>query len=616
MNARTVVLSLLLLATQLEAQQFGAAVAIDGAEVLVAEPLRRRSAATIYRYGMSGDGWEQVGTLEAPPHGGDADYFGRFIAMDGESLLVGGTLYENSTGAVWAYRRDGGAVGLRRDPAGGGTPGRRRPSGVSASCTGTFSSSRRLATAARGPSGVFARDEAGQWSEQARLEPESPAPQEFFGWGMDYDGDRLIVGSFAGAEMRGAAYVFGQDDQGEWFQEARLALPPEESQPYDGGFAGMPGAGTIGVQWLDGMALVGLPGRDQRAGTVLTFVPDPSGEWTRGPALDAPDRTPDSYFGHALHLVADELWVSAPGEAASGAIHRFAYDGADPGLAYIGRIESTIDVDSGDGFGTTFVTGEDLAVVGQPGDDGALGSAVVLRREGEEWTAADKLFIPGEPGLPAITGAEIACGDDGLVDQFFCSSVDLLSFLPVAQMGGSRGIRTNDIWGWTDPESGGEYVIVGRTDGVSFVDISDPLNPVYLGSLPKTPRSMTSSWRDMKVFADHVFVVADGAGRHGMQVFDLTRLREVDSDPVGFEADVLYDEIGSAPQHRHQRGDRDRLRRGGQLRRRDLWRRTSHDRCERTERAGVRRLLPGRDDGTFGHRVHARRDVRHLQGAR
>ena len=545
MNARTFVLSLLLLATPLDAQQFGAAVAIDGAEVLVAEPLRRRSAATIYRYGTSGDGWEQVGTLEAPPHGGDADYFGRFIAMDGESLLVGGTLYENSTGAVWAYRRDGGewvfdeilqAEGLLEEEA----------FGRFGQLHGDLLFVSSLGYRGAGAVWVFARDEAGQWSEQARLEPESPAPQEFFGWGMDYDSDRLIVGSFAGAEMRGAAYVFGRDDQGEWFQEARLALPPEESQPYDGGFAGMPGAGTISVHWLDGMALVGLPGRDQRAGTVLTFVPDPSGEWTRGPALDAPDRTPDSYFGHALQLVADELWVSAPGETASGAIHRFAYDGADPDLGYIGRIESTIDVDSGDGFGTTFVTGEDLAVVGQPGDDGALGSAVVLRRQGEEWTAAEKLFIPGEPGLPAITGAEVACGDDGLVDQFFCSSVDLLSFLPVAQMGGGRGIRTNDIWGWTDSESGREYVIVGRTDGVSFVDISDPLNPVYLGSLPKTARSMTSSWRDMKVFADHVFVVADGAGRHGMQVFDLTRLREVDGDPIGFEADVLYDEIGSA----------------------------------------------------------------------
>ena len=55
----------------------------------------------------SGGEWAQVGTLEAPPHGGGGDFFGRFIAMDEESLLVGGTLYENSTGAVWAYRWEG-----------------------------------------------------------------------------------------------------------------------------------------------------------------------------------------------------------------------------------------------------------------------------------------------------------------------------------------------------------------------------------------------------------------------------------------------------------------------------------------------------------------------------
>lgn len=545
MNARSFVLLLLLVASPLEAQQFGASVAIDGAELLIAEPLRRRDAATIYRYGMSSGGeWAQVGTLEAPPHGG-GDFFGRFIAMDEESLLVGGTLYENSTGAVWAYRWEGEewvfdeilqAEGLQEEEA----------FGRFGQLYGELFFVSSLGFGGTGAVWVFERDEAGRWSERARLEPEPAAPQEFFGWGLDYDGERLIVGSFAGEETRGAAYVFRQDDQGGWLQEARLALAAEESQPYDVGFAGVPGAGTIGVGWLDGMALVGLPGRDQGAGTVYTYIPEAPGEWMRGPTLDAPDRAPGSFFGHALHLEGNELWVSAPGAAAVGAIYRFAYDGAAGSFRYIDRIESSIDVDSGDGFGTTIAAAGDLAVVGQPGDDGALGSAVVLRREGEEWTSASKVFIPGEPGLPAITGAEIECGEDGLVDQFFCSSVDLLSFIPVDQMGGGRGIRTNDIWGWTDPESGREYAIVGRTDGTSFVDVSDAVNPVYLGSLPKTPGSMTSSWRDMKVYGNHVFVVADGAGRHGMQVFDLARLREVEGNPVRFEADVVYDQIGSA----------------------------------------------------------------------
>ena len=49
----------------------------------------------------------------------------------------------------------------------------------------------------------------------------------------------------------------------------------------------------------------------------------------------------------------------------------------------------------------------------------------------------------------------------------------------------------------------------------------------------------------MKVYADHVFIVADMAADHGMQVFDLTRLREFSSEMLTFEMDAHYDRINS-----------------------------------------------------------------------
>jgi len=53
-------------------------------------------------------------------------------------------------------------------------------------------------------------------------------------------------------------------------------------------------------------------------------------------------------------------------------------------------------------------------------------------------------------------------------------------------------------------------------------------------------------WRDVKVYRDHAFVVADNAGSHGVQVFDLTQLRDVAAPPVTFEATAHYDGINSA----------------------------------------------------------------------
>jgi choice-of-anchor B domain-containing protein len=50
----------------------------------------------------------------------------------------------------------------------------------------------------------------------------------------------------------------------------------------------------------------------------------------------------------------------------------------------------------------------------------------------------------------------------------------------------------------------------------------------------------------MKVYRDHAFIVADNAGRHGMQVFDLTRLRDVTVPPMTFTPDTTYFEIHSS----------------------------------------------------------------------
>ncbi len=540
--------TLLVLAAPLPAQEFGAAVAIGIDEILISEPVNQRRPATIYRYTQSANGWEQSGTITAPDPAGGGDYFGRSIAMDDSSLLIGGTLHENSTGGVWAFSRDG--DDWRFDTI-------LQPDSINeGEAFGRFSQIHEdmffVSSLGFGGSGavwVFERDGSGAWIERAVIQPESPSPQEFFGWGLEYDGDlqRLIVGSFGGEMATGAAYIFSQDDQGAWSQEARLALAEEESVPGDIGLPGSPGAGTIGVGWFQGMALLGLPGRDGGEGAVYTYTQRRAGDdWVRGSTLSPFDRRPFSFFGHEFHNRGSELWVSAPAAGVGGSIYSFSYDSDSGGFSGASKIEASIEVGLGDGFGSTMATAGDLAVIGQPGDDEGFGSAAVMRRQAGGWVSESKLLIPGQPGLPSITGGEVACGEGGSADQFECSRVDILSFLSIDAIGGGRGVRVNDLWGWTDPQTGREYTLVGRNNGVSFVDSTDPTRPRYLGSLAKTPGSQSAAWRDFKVFDSHVFVVADGAGQHGVQVFDLTRLRDVGDEPAAFEPDALYRGIASA----------------------------------------------------------------------
>jgi choice-of-anchor B domain-containing protein len=144
-----------------------------------------------------------------------------------------------------------------------------------------------------------------------------------------------------------------------------------------------------------------------------------------------------------------------------------------------------------------------------------------------------------EPTHQLDAMGETPC-QDGFAGIYPCQNVDLMAFLPLSSIGGGQG---NDIWGWTDPLTGREYAIMGRTNGTAFVDITEPTSPVYLGNLPT--QSGNSTWRDIKVYADHAFVVSE-ALNHGMQVFDLKQLRNVTTPPVTFAANTHYNQFGRA----------------------------------------------------------------------
>ncbi len=128
----------------------------------------------------------------------------------------------------------------------------------------------------------------------------------------------------------------------------------------------------------------------------------------------------------------------------------------------------------------------------------------------------------------------------GFSDGYPCNGYFLQSQITLGQMNASAG---NDSWGWVDPDTGKEYALIGLTNGTAFIDISDPVNPIYLGKLPTATES--SSWRDIKVYQNFAFVVSE-AFNHGMQIFDLTRLRNVTNPPVTFSVDADYDGFGSA----------------------------------------------------------------------
>jgi choice-of-anchor B domain-containing protein len=131
---------------------------------------------------------------------------------------------------------------------------------------------------------------------------------------------------------------------------------------------------------------------------------------------------------------------------------------------------------------------------------------------------------------------------NGLAGEYPCDNVNLLGHLTLAEIGAKNETEIgNDSWGWTDRRTKREYAIVGRSDGTAFVEITNPRKPRFVADLPTQVDSERDSWRDIKVYRDHAFIVSEHFG-HGMQVFDLERLLDIrrSEEPKTVAADTVY----------------------------------------------------------------------------
>jgi choice-of-anchor B domain-containing protein len=150
------------------------------------------------------------------------------------------------------------------------------------------------------------------------------------------------------------------------------------------------------------------------------------------------------------------------------------------------------------------------------------------------WAAAVlKAYQPGWMAPQGIQGP-VAC-TNGMIEKYPCKNVELLSFTPQAQIGGSNS--SSSMWEWFDEKTNDEYVLFGRDNGVSFVKVTDPLKPVYLGNLPSY-NGVKAVWTDVRVYKNWMFTGKDSVN-NGIQAFNLEKLRSVTS-PQTFKEDAHF----------------------------------------------------------------------------
>jgi choice-of-anchor B domain-containing protein len=587
-------------AVRAQSSSFGASVVIGSDEMIIAEPNNNFRPGVVYVYRKVGGEWREADRLTAPD-AERADGFGAVLAASGGTLFVaqrGGRIhrFEKQADGSWGSAGLLPALGIEGlDPGCNAYGYCGIEFGMALAVDGDWlmvgdAGSPAAAAGGRGgrgggaadeppPAGgvhVFQRAANGEWVSRGRLQPAASAPGDAFGLAIALSGDRALIGApnatwdpasqpqpAAGRGGRGGrggaeAEVMGTQPRagmvvefrltdGEWREVGPLSMRAEANAGFGASVA------------FDGSAaVIGSPGSGGGLGAAwLYHLDEASDAWSESSRLAAFSGRRGDQFARAVAIDGADVWAGAPtprgiengmayvfrdatGDPFTGTVERFRYEEERTGTQ--------------DGLGARVFANDGVAAVMASGVDHQAGAVFVFERDASgEWQERSMLVSPPD-ALNAMTGEERRC-TDGRVGPFDCGEVELLAFVPNSILrapGESRGVRTNDNWGWTDPETGREYALVGRNDGTAFIDITDPVNPVLVGDLPKTPGTPRSQlWRDIKTYREHAFIVADGAGDHGMQVFDLTRLRDVTDPPAKFTPDVLYrgegaNEVGSS----------------------------------------------------------------------
>ncbi len=509
------------------APQFGAKVEISGDEVFIADGRNRITHGSVHVYVIDENGsWTEGDELRASDAHDSPDGFGQAIDVSGDHLVIGAPVGN----AVYVFQRTDG-MWLELAKISGDGPG----FGASVAISGDH-----LLIGTQGDRETdgrvnhYHRGSSGEWNSIGKLSAEGIEASSGFGTILALQGNVAAVGSPGTDSRKGAVhtYIYSEDETA-WNSAGVLT----DESGLDGHQFG------ASVLVIGPYLGIGAPGANNGIGKVQIYKMDEqSGEWESGGRLAPFSAGGSDQFGSSLAFDGGSIWVGATGYGErEGAVFQFH----TAGEVITGTWQLSVEgLQYRSGFGGDIAVSDRVAVVGAVGQDNFEGAGFIFTKSDDGWVQQG--FITNEFGkFDSVTGGMVECEDES-AGAFQCNDVNMTAFLTTSDIGAKRGIQVNDVWGWEDPETGDEYALVGRTDGTSFINLSDPYNPVYLGNLPLTATANPSLWRDIKVYKDHAFIVADGAGAHHMQIFDLNQLRDVENPPVTFTETTIYKGVFSS----------------------------------------------------------------------
>jgi FG-GAP repeat len=379
---------------------FGQSVAIDGDLMVVSLDDRddgyRSGSAFIFRRDQDGaDEWGQIAKI-TPPDGTKNDFFGRSVAISGDTVVVGMPGDDDngpSSGSAYIFQRDNGGVDAwgrvakitPEDAEAGDNFGVSVAINGDTIMVGAYHDD-GISTSS-GSAYIFQRDQGGPnaWGQVAKITPDDGSGVYYFGYSVGISGDTVIVGAYGdnyNDHFSGSAFIFRRDQDGleAWGQVAKIT--PDDGARFDEFGRSVSISGDTVV--------VGAADDDDNgssSGSAYVFRRDQGGPeaWGQIAKITPDDGAALSRFGVSTSISGDTVIVGAD---------EYDYLFCDSGSAYVfkrdqggadawGQIAKIVATDGSmcDRFGRSVAIDPKTVLVGAPatGDHGqSSGSAYIF----------------------------------------------------------------------------------------------------------------------------------------------------------------------------------------------------------------------------------------------
>ncbi len=325
--------------------RFGISVAVDGDTAVIGaffDDDGGANSGSAYVFARSAGMWTEQAKLTASDAAA-ADRFGRGVAVDGDTAVIGASLGDGSvfaSGSAYVFTRDEFGIWSQRAKLTASDGAAIDRFGISVAVDGDTAVIGALldddAGANSGSAYVFTRS-AGMWTEDLKLIASDAAAGDQFGISVAVGGDTAVIGAFFdddGGANSGSAYVFARS-AGMWTEQAKLTASDAAAADRFGISVAVDGnTAVIGAFLGDGIIV--------DSGSAYVFTRS-AGMWTEELKLTASDAAASDRFGRAVAVDGNTAVIGAflgdDGGADSGSAYVFAFN---PAIAATEALIATI----------------------------------------------------------------------------------------------------------------------------------------------------------------------------------------------------------------------------------------------------------------------------------